>query len=85
MAKKSLPSPRRNLDRFVENAAPGRANTEVRKVVKAVIELAQAVKHQSAPTRRDAGIAADPVIQLANILRRLDTTRRPPRGLRGGP
>ena len=63
---------KQRLDRFVEDTAPGRANAEVRKVVKAVIELAQAVKHQSAPTRRDAGIAADSVIQLANILRRLD-------------
>ena len=63
---------KQRLDRFVEDAAPGKANAEVRKAVKAVIELAQAVKHQSAPTRRDAGIAADSVIQLVNILRRLD-------------
>jgi len=29
------------------------------------------VKHRTTPTRRDAGIAADAVILLANILRRL--------------
>jgi hypothetical protein len=62
---------KQRLGRFVEDAAPGASNAEVRKVARAVIELAQAVKHQSAPSRRDAGIAADSVIQLTNILRRL--------------
>lgn len=59
------------IDRFVEHAAAGPANKEIRKVARAVIELAQAVKHRDTPSRRDAGIAADSVIQLANILRRL--------------
>ena len=57
--------------RFVEHSAPSPANAEIRKVARAVIELAQAVKHSDTPSRRDAGIAADSVIQLANILRRL--------------
>ena len=30
------------------------------------------VKHTSTPTRRDAGIAADAVIELANLIRRPD-------------
>ena len=59
------------IGRFVEHAAAGHANQEVRKVARAVIEIAQAVKHRSTPSRRDAGIAADSVIQLANILLRL--------------
>ena len=59
------------LGRFVENAASGPANAEIRKVARAAIELAQAIKHQSEPTRRNAGIAADSVILLANLLRRL--------------
>ena len=59
------------IGRFAEQAAAGSANSEVRKVARAVIELAHSVKHQSTPSRRDAGIAADSVIQLANILRRL--------------
>ena len=59
------------IGRFAEQVAAGPANSEVRKVARAVIELAQAVKHQSTPSRRDAGIAADSVIQLTNILRRL--------------
>ena len=56
---------------FVEHVSAGRTNAEIRKVARAVIELAQAVKHRDTPSRRDAGIAADSVIQLANILRRL--------------
>ena len=59
------------IARFVDHAATGPANAEIRKVAKAVIELAQAVKHRSTPSRTNAGIAADSVIQLANILRRL--------------
>lgn len=66
-----VPNTKLRIGRFVEHAASGPANQEVRKVARAVIELAQAVKHRSAPSRRDAGIAADSVIQLANILRRL--------------
>ena len=62
---------KQRIERFVEDAAPGPQNAPVRRVAKAVIELAQAVKHQTSPSRRDAGIAADSVIQLANILRRL--------------
>ncbi len=62
---------KQRLGRFVDTAAAGSANSEVRKAARAVIELAQAVKHQSAPSRRDAGIAADSVILLANIMRRL--------------
>jgi len=59
------------LGRFVEHAASGPPNAEIRKVARAAIELAQAVKHQGEPTRRNAGIAADSVILLANLLRRL--------------
>ncbi len=59
------------LGRFVDNAASGPANAEIRKVARAAIELAQAIKHQGEPTRRNAGIAADSVILLANLLRRL--------------
>ncbi len=59
------------LGKFVEHAATGTANAEVRKLARAAIELAQAIKHQGEPTRRNAGIAADSVILLANLLRRL--------------
>lgn len=59
------------LDRCVEVALPGPDNARLRKLVRATIEVAQEVKHRGTPTRREAGIAADSVIQLANVLRRL--------------
>jgi hypothetical protein len=60
------------LERFVEDAVPGSDNAAIRRLARATIELAQQVKHSDTPTRREAGIAADTVILLSNILRRLD-------------
>lgn len=60
------------LGRYVEDSLAGKDNEEVRAVANKVIELAHRVKHSTAPTRRDAGISADAVILLANILRRVD-------------
>lgn len=62
---------KQRLDRVVEDAAAGADNAPLRKLVRAAIDMAQAVKHGSTPTRRDAGIAADTVILLANVMRRL--------------
>jgi hypothetical protein len=61
------------ITRFVEDALAGSGNVEVRGLVRKSAELAEAVKHRSVATRRDAGIAADAVIMLANILRRVAT------------
>ena len=59
------------IGRFVEVAAPdGRTSEAIRKLANAAIDLAQAVKHNQEGTRRNAGIAADSVILLANLLRR---------------
>lgn len=63
---------KQRLERFVEDAVPGSENATLRKLTRSVIEYAQHVKHSGTPTRREAGIAADAVIQLSNILRRLD-------------
>ncbi len=63
---------KQRLDRFVEDGMPGADNAAIRKLAKAAIEAAQAVKHSTTPTRREAGIAADAVILLANMLRRID-------------
>lgn len=60
------------LGRYVEDSLVGSENAEVRGVTNKVIELAHKVKHAPAPSRRNAGIAADSVILLANILRRVD-------------
>lgn len=62
---------KQRLDRFVVTALPGSDNAELRRFAKAAIELAQTIKHRSTPSRRDAGIAADAVILLANMMRRL--------------
>jgi len=64
---------KQRLERFIEDAVPGSDNAALRKLARAVIELSQQVKHTPEPTRRDAGICADAVIQLANMLRRLSS------------
>jgi len=58
---------------------PGPDNAAIRKLANDTIEMAQHVKHSATPTRREAGVAADAVIQLANILRRLDEPDSPSR------
>jgi hypothetical protein len=63
---------KQRLERFVEDALPDRDSAALRKLVRASIEAAQEVKHSDTPMRRDAGVAADTVILLANLLRRLD-------------
>jgi hypothetical protein len=60
------------IDRYIEDTATGPENAALRKLARSAIEFAQRVKHSPTSTRRDAGIAADTVILLANILRRLD-------------
>jgi hypothetical protein len=62
------------IERYIEATASGPENAQLRKLARAAIELAQRVKHSPTSTRREAGIAADTVILLANILRRLDET-----------
>lgn len=59
------------LDRYIEDSASGPDNARLRKLARDSIEYAQHVKHSGTPTRREAGIAADAVLLLANILRRL--------------
>jgi hypothetical protein len=64
------------LDRYIEVELTGSDNAELRKLARAAIEFAQAVKHRRATiTRRESGIAADAVILLANLLRRLQPDR----------
>lgn len=63
---------KQRIGRYVEDSLAGKDNEAIRGVANKVIELAHRVKHSAEPTRRDAGIAADSVIMLANILRRVD-------------
>lgn len=62
---------KQRLERYVKVELAGAANAELRKLARATIEFAQAVKHRGTGYRRDAGVAADSVIQLANIMRRI--------------
>jgi hypothetical protein len=63
---------KQRLERFVEDALPGRESVALRRLVRASIEAAQEVKHSDTPTRRDAGLVADSIILVANLLRRLE-------------
>lgn len=63
---------KQRIGRFIEDTATGSDNTALRSLARAAIEFAQRVKHTPDGSRRDAGIAADSVILLANILRRLN-------------
>jgi hypothetical protein len=70
-----MPPRDRTKDRFeavITHAVPGPQNDRLRKLARALVEQAQEVKHSRTPSRRDAGIAADCVIALVNVLRRLD-------------
>jgi hypothetical protein len=67
----SIKSTKKRLERFVEDAIPGSDAAASRKLLRASIDLAQEVKHSDTPTRREAGFAADSVILVANLLRRL--------------
>lgn len=62
---------KQRLDRYIDDALTGPDNAPLRRLAKAAVEVAQQVKHSGDPTRREAGIAADAVILLANMLRRL--------------
>ncbi|PPH35400.1 MULTISPECIES: hypothetical protein [unclassified Rathayibacter] len=66
-----IPSTKARLGRVVEVELPGSENAELRKVVRAAIELAQAMKHRRNGDRRSAGMAADAVLLVVNLVRRL--------------
>jgi hypothetical protein len=66
-----VPNTKARLGRVVEVELPGSENAELRKVVRAAIELAQATKHRRNGDRRSAGMAADAVLLVVNLIRRL--------------
>ena len=59
------------LMRIVEVDCEDEGSDELVKLARANIELAQAVKHNPSGSRTRAGIAADAMIQLVNMVRRL--------------
>jgi hypothetical protein len=63
---------KQRIGRYIEDTLAGPEHEDLRALTNKAIEFAHHVKHSSTPTRREAGIAADAVILLANILRRLE-------------
>lgn len=66
---------KKRLERVLERELEGSANAELRKLVRSAIEQAQAVKHRT-PDHLQAAIAADSVILLANMFRRITSAGR---------
>lgn len=62
---------KRRFDLIIDSEMQGSDNHQLRKLARATVEVAQQVKHQGTPSRRDAGIAADSVIALVNVIRRI--------------
>lgn len=60
------------LSRVIEHElGESELGKELGRVAKRVVELSQAVKHSPTRTRTEAGVAADTVFLIANIIRRL--------------
>lgn len=62
---------KKRFDLIIDFELEGSDNQRLRKLARAAVEVAQQVKHEGTPSRRDAGIAADTIIALTNILRRI--------------
>ena len=62
---------KQRIGRFIEDALAGQRNEDLRGLMIKAVELAQHVKHSQTSKRREAGVAGDSVILLANILRRI--------------
>lgn len=63
---------KQRFERYIDTALPGKDNAALRSLARSIVAFSQEVKHTGSPTRRDAGIAADSVILLANLMRRLE-------------
>ena len=64
------------FDRIIEIELAGHDSEKMRSLFKSAVGAAHSVKHSTTPTRREAGIAADSVILLAHIMRRLREDKR---------
>lgn len=63
---------KRRFDRYIERFAVGSEEARLRKLVRSAIEFSQDVKHSENTPRRNAGMAADSVILVSHLLRRLN-------------
>lgn len=62
---------KQRLGRYIETTLQGKDQENLRGLAVKTITLAHEVKHSETPTRREAGVAGDACILLANMLRRL--------------
>jgi hypothetical protein len=67
----SVTQTKNRLVRIIEVESEPEGSEELAKLARATVDMAQAVKHNPGGSRVRAGIAADAVIQLANMIRRL--------------
>jgi hypothetical protein len=59
------------FDLIVEYHLAGPDNEKARKLAKALVEMAQSVKHRQTPSRLEAGLVCDALIAWANMVRRI--------------
>lgn len=64
--------PRERICRYVDRVMTGSDNSLVRSMVTKTTELAERVKHRTAPTPQMTGVACDATISLVNMIRRLN-------------
>lgn len=67
----SVQETKNRFDRIIEVELVGKDSSKMRSLFKAAVGLAHSVKHSTSPTKTEAGISADVVILLANIMRRI--------------
>jgi hypothetical protein len=67
----SVTQTKNRLMRIIEVDSEPEGSEELARLARATVDMAQAVKHNPDGSRVRAGIAADAVIQLANMIRRL--------------
>jgi hypothetical protein len=59
------------FDRIINCELAGSDNEELRGYARKLVEVAHLVKHRATPSRKEAGVASDGVIALANMMRRI--------------
>jgi len=58
---------------YIDSVAPGRELQHVRRIAKVALGLGNEIKHRTEPDGVQAGVAADAVVLLVSMVRRLAT------------
>lgn len=70
---------KRRLDAYLAAELAGRTNEEARRMVRSAVDLANAVQHDAAATRRDAALIAEATTSLVSLIAIIDKRRDLPR------